>query len=95
MTRLRRNQLIVTAIKAGPCTDCGARLRPEAMDFDHVRGQKLNNVSDLVRGGTQALLDEIAKCELVCAVCHRLRTSDRRAEAHLDLALAYDVLLDE
>jgi hypothetical protein len=64
------------------------------MDFDHVRGEKLNNVSDMVRGPTEALLSEIAKCELVCAVCHRNRTTDRRLDARVEEALAYDVLME-
>lgn len=67
------------------------------MDFDHVRGEKLANVSDLVGAPTEDLLAEVAKCELVCATCHRVRTSDRLGEKHVEDALLYDVLsaLDE
>lgn len=94
MTRLRRNQLLLARLKGEPCTDCGDTFRPEAMDFDHVRGVKVANVSDMVGRPTRELLEEIAKCELVCAVCHRVRTVDRALEVHVDLALSYDVLLD-
>jgi hypothetical protein len=49
------------------------------MDFDHVRGDKLLNVSRL-RNGRLAwwrLLAELKKCEVVCANCHRIRTKLR------------------
>lgn len=95
VTRLRRNQLLLARLKGEPCTDCGDTFRPEAMDFDHVRGVKVGNVSDMVGGSTDALVAEIAKCELVCAVCHRIRTRDRDLDARIDLALSYDVLLDD
>lgn len=94
MTRLRRNQLLLARLKGEPCTDCGLTFRPEAMDFDHVRGVKTANVSDMVGRPTRELLEEIGKCELVCAVCHRVRTADRVLGVHVDLALSYDVLLD-
>jgi hypothetical protein len=51
------------------------------MDFDHVRGKKLFCVGSLVvqQGvGRRQALEEIAKCDVVCANCHRLRTSYRR-----------------
>jgi hypothetical protein len=71
---------IVAELKAEPCTDCGRSFPPEAMDFDHVRGTKIAGISQLVRGShsLEAVLAEIAKCELVCANCHRIRTARRR-----------------
>jgi hypothetical protein len=52
------------------------------MDFDHI-GPKRNEVSQLVYvSGTEALLEEIKRCEVVCANCHRIRTVRRlRASA--------------
>lgn len=58
-----------------PCMDCGGNFPPCAMDFDHVRGEKQFNVG-LAKNLTQ-LAKEIAKCELVCANCHRIRTFTR------------------
>jgi len=48
------------------------------MDFDHVSGEKVMNIAQLSRLSSPAsLLSEIKKCELVCANCHRIRTSSR------------------
>ena len=50
---------------------------PECMDFDHINGDKNYNVGKLV-GHTRATIDaELAKCEVVCANCHRTRTKKR------------------
>lgn len=67
--------------KAAPCTDCGARLPSVCMDWDHRPGvDKVANVGTLVRRKPSTLFSEIAKCDLVCANCHRVRTSNRRIE---------------
>ncbi len=65
------------AIKSGPCTDCGHTFHPEVMEWDHVRGDKVRDCGEIRT--IPALLREVAKCELVCANCHRLRTVRRRA----------------
>ena len=65
----------VTSLKEGnPCKDCGVTFPPVAMDFDHVSGDKMLNVSSMRHLAWGAVLAEIAKCELVCANCHRVRT---------------------
>lgn len=62
-----------------PCKDCGMSYPSYVMDFDHVHGQKVNNVGNMARDGvTSKLLDEMAKCDVVCANCHRIRTYDRK-----------------
>jgi len=77
-TRTKQRRL-VEALKDAPCMDCGGKFPPECMDFDHVRGEKLFSIAACVSGGkSQAhLLVEIAKCDLVCANCHRIRTRKR------------------
>lgn len=69
----------VDTLKSGPCTDCGQKFPPVAMDFDHVRGAKAKSVATMVSAGYKLdlILEEIAKCDLVCACCHRVRTSSR------------------
>lgn len=49
------------------------------MDFDHVRGKKKAGISALAHAGDlKSLLEELKKCEMVCANCHRIRTDLRR-----------------
>lgn len=70
----------LTALKNHPCMDCKNVFPPECMDFDHVRGKKLFNVSKMVGRSLTTFYAEIAKCELVCANCHRTRTRRRQKE---------------
>jgi hypothetical protein len=73
---------IFRAAKSGSCADCGNYYPPYVMDFDHREGEtKLFNVSawNVQRWVSIAMLRaEIAKCDLVCANCHRERTHQRR-----------------
>lgn len=72
----------IETLKDAPCMDCGGRFPPECMDFDHVRGEKLFNVSHVAKAlkNIEKLEAEIAKCDLVCANCHRIRTKARHLE---------------
>jgi len=83
-----RNKAYVYGIKATtPCADCGRIYEPICMDFDHVSGEKEANVS-LLMGGTWSLKKiqaEIAKCEVVCGNCHRIRTRDRFKAQGVDI----------
>ncbi len=75
----RRNILIIISLKSVPCIDCTRIYLPRQMDFDHVRDVKITNISNLVHHSSKKqLLEEIAKCEVVCAVCHRIRTHGRK-----------------
>lgn len=47
------------------------------MEFDHL-GDKLGDMGNMVRRASRRVIEaEIAKCELVCVVCHRRRTAKR------------------
>lgn len=54
------------------CEICGED-RSVCLDFHHT-GQKDKNVSEMVRDGygRQRIKDEIEKCEVLCANCHRV-----------------------
>lgn len=75
-----RDELVkaVDAIKEGrPCMDCGNVFPPCVMDFDHRDPtQKVGGISTMTRctRSMAAILQEIEKCDLVCANCHRIRT---------------------
>lgn len=78
--RLERSKFIEEQ-KDFPCMDCGVKYPPYVMDFDHAGSVKIASVSygagNLGWGRTK-LLEEIAKCDLVCANCHRIRTFNKR-----------------
>ena len=56
--------------------DCGKQYSYYVMDLDHVRGEKICNVSLMVSMGfsDEEIIEEIAKCDVVCSNCHRERT---------------------
>lgn len=59
------------------CMDCGETHPAFAMDFDHRDPDtKKFNISRAAGMGVDfaALMAEIDKCDIVCAVCHRYRT---------------------
>jgi hypothetical protein len=61
-----------------PCMDC-KESDPIVLEFDHVRGEKVRGISAMVSGALSwsTILEEISKCEVVCANCHRRRTYAR------------------
>ena len=76
--RLRRQAFLNIWKHAAGCADCGFRENVAALDFDHVRGEKLFDVGAF-NGAMEKLMAEIAKCEVVCANHHRIRTVTRAA----------------
>ena len=57
------------------CIDCGYDANPVALEFDHVRGDKLFNLST---GGAwrsiTAVQTELEKCVVRCSNCHHIRS---------------------
>jgi hypothetical protein len=76
-----RRQMTINSKRGKPCHDCGGVFHPDAMDFDHRDpSTKVANISELqVLGRRRKLAAEMAKCDLVCSNCHRVRTARRRA----------------
>lgn len=76
----RAHAKLLDELRSVPCADCGERFAPCAMDFDHreadAKGQGVTRM--IGRAGVARILDEAAKCDIVCANCHRLRTFNRR-----------------
>lgn len=84
MRRERKRQkakTIIDEIKKAPCMDCGVSYPPYVMDFDHRdETVKVDNVANMVGHANNSMtliMEEIAKCDLVCANCHRIRTHNR------------------
>jgi hypothetical protein len=73
--RYKHHRTIVDELKSSqPCADCGRRFQSAQVDFDHL-GEKTSCVGHLLGSTTEKLVAEIAKCHLVCANCHRVRTT--------------------
>jgi hypothetical protein len=77
-SRVAANREWIRQLKSVPCKDCGGNFHWVAMDFDHL-GDKEFDVGCMVGlgYGRKKILAEIAKCEVVCSNCHRLRTWTR------------------
>jgi 5-methylcytosine-specific restriction endonuclease McrA len=91
--RTIENQALLRAyLREHPCTDCG-EWDIVVLEFDHLR-DKTANVSRLVHiAPWPRVLEEIAKCEVACANCHRRRTA-RRAGYHSWGAVDQEVFSD-
>lgn len=75
----RRARTLIDQLKSMPCADCGGTFDPVCMDFDHRPGTAKRRAVGKMAGkfSEAAILAEIAKCDVVCANCHRLRTKTR------------------
>lgn len=79
----KRMRETVDKHKQVPCADCGKSYPSFVMDFDHVRGEKKYGIATMIgRNSLEELLAEIAKCDVVCANCHRMRTHSRAYSVH-------------
>lgn len=66
-------------LKVG-CGDCGYNAHPAALHFDHLPGfKKVMDIAAMAKSGVSddLLLDEMRKCQVVCANCHAIRTTTR------------------
>lgn len=72
--------------KNRPCTDCHISYPYYVMDFDHLpQYEKLFSIGGSMSKGKSLyqIQKEIAKCEVVCANCHRIRTHNRSKDARI------------
>lgn len=77
--RERNRNYIAEYLSTHPCVDCGED-NIIVLEFDHVNGEKINNISDAVKQcwSIKKIQTEIDKCEVRCANCHRIVTHQRR-----------------
>jgi hypothetical protein len=88
---VERTRYLLEYFEANPCADCG-EVDPVVLEFDHLRNDKAFNIGEGLRYRRwQDILDEIQKCDVVCANCHRRRTARRRGSVRAILSgRAYD-----
>jgi hypothetical protein len=76
--RNRNREVIAKYLETHPCVDCGLT-DIYVLTFDHVRGEKKGNVSEMSRlgWGLKTIFEEIAKCEVRCFNCHMRKDCPR------------------
>ena len=71
-----RTAYLVDFFREHPCVDCG-ETDPIVLEFDHLRDKAFGIARGIRDRNWQSVLDEMAKCDVVCANCHRRRTAFR------------------
>ena len=82
-SRQRATTEFLRELRRVPCKDCGQSFQPHQMDFDH-RDPKAKSFGvtwpEALLASRERLMQEIAKCDIVCANCHAIRTYAQQAE---------------
>ncbi len=78
MVNTENKQKVYNYLSAHPCVDCG-QTDIRVLEFDHVYGNKYASITNLLKNavGWNVIEAEIAKCEVRCVNCHRIKTSER------------------
>lgn len=66
------------------CAECGYNAHPRALQFDHIdpdtkyrtKSGKLMHPSDMVGLSQATIQAEVAKCRVLCANCHAIRSHE-------------------
>lgn len=84
---LKQKIQFIEWMKDKTCVDCGiADLR--VLEFDHLRDKSFTISQKIGVLSFDRLLEEIEKCDIVCANCHKIRTSTTQNwySYHADMA---------
>jgi 5-methylcytosine-specific restriction endonuclease McrA len=76
LKREERKLFLLEYLLVNPCVDCG-ETDLVVLEFDHTRGTKSANITALLTASMTKLLEELNKCDVVCANCHTRRTAKR------------------
>ena len=76
-----------------PCRSAYGKEHYAVLEFDHLRDKLFDIGQALPYRNWQSILDEIAKCDVVCANCHRRRTAGRKGSLRATLAQPTDFVL--
>ena len=91
-TKIReRKKMFLTLFKlANGCAICGVNDDPICLDLDHIdRGTKLHSIGDLPKQSWKTLINELVKCQVLCAICHRLKTESERLSIAIQPSTIY------
>lgn len=77
--RQRARDFVAQYLSTHPCIDCGESDRI-VLTFDHVRGEKSNDIAKMVRegGSLESIMAEIEKTEVRCFNCHVIHTHEQQ-----------------
>lgn len=81
---------IWSLLSTTPCMDCG-EANPLVLEFDHrdpaMKEYKIAACRGAKTIGLDTLKQEIAKCDIICANCHRIRTQNMFGSWRLDFVV--------
>ena len=72
LDKYRKKREYLWEVKSQPCADCGNSYHPFAMDLHH-RDPNEKEFNFNRRLSLKRVKEEVSKCIVLCAVCHRLR----------------------
>jgi hypothetical protein len=73
----KRAALAAYKVEVG-CIDCGYNEDARALEFDHINPEnKERTVASLMYAAWDVIWAEVAKCDVVCANHHAIRTMER------------------
>jgi HNH endonuclease len=82
--RMRKLKEKCVAYKGGKCSKCGYNKFVEALEFHHINPEEKNLSLSTGKGYSfEKVKDELDKCILVCANCHR--------EIHVEMRLQLEI----
>jgi len=77
----KRNAKIIKdeKLKRG-CKKCGYKAHHAALDFDYIDPKnKVRDIAKMHTTNIKTLKEEIEKCQVLCANCHRIKTYEQRS----------------
>jgi hypothetical protein len=78
--RYRRRRQLALELLGGSCTQCGAQ---EDLQLDHIdRATKSFNLSEAWSAPEAQFRAELAKCQVLCRSCHKLKTAKEQRTDH-------------
>lgn len=70
----KAREFMINYLKEHPCVDCGYS-NILALDFHHLGNKRIGVGRAVANGSLKKLQEEIDKCVVLCANCHRIRTA--------------------
>jgi len=91
-TERERKKMLLTLFKlANGCAVCGVNDDPICLDLDHIdRETKRHSIGDLPKQSWKTLINELVKCQVLCAICHRLKTESERLSIAIQPSTIYN-----